>query len=192
MTWWELSITNVNPDGVVRWDEEYRLTIPDDRRRDINLARQVRSLKEGWEPFRFEYRPQDRLKGLDVGYDHKYYKPDFTNIFPLLWMFSARAVEVLRPLIEKDVEILPLICDTDEVYAVNIVSAPKAVNLRRSKRNRHGRLLFNELHVNRRKLRGYNMFRLYDYPFAIIVTDAVKEAIEAAELTGAACVKWLE
>jgi hypothetical protein len=24
------------------------------------------------------------------------------------------------------------------------------------------------------------------------VTDAVKEAIEAAELTGAACVKWLE
>jgi hypothetical protein len=75
---------------------------------------------------------------------------------------------------------------------VNIVSAPKAVNLRRSKESSLGGYYLYGLHVNRRKLRGYNMFRLYEWPFAIIVTDAVKEAIEAAELTGAACVKWLE
>jgi hypothetical protein len=192
MTWWKLSYAEYGKLHSDRFKEEYRLTIPDDQRREINLTRSVRSFKEGWEPFRFEYRPQDRLKGLDVGYGHRYYKPDFTNIFPLVWMFSARAVDVLRPLIEQDVEILPLICDTDEVYAVNIISAPKAVNVRRSQKNKHGSLVFSGLHINRRKLHGYNMFRLYEWPFTIIVTDAVKEAIEAAELTGAACVKWLE
>jgi hypothetical protein len=184
MTWWYMKTTNVNPDGEIRSPEPGRVAMPDDRRRDINLARQVRSLKEGWEPFRFEYKPQERLKGSEPD---SYYKPDFTNIFPLLWMFSARAVDVLRPLIENDVEILPLICDTDEVYAVNIVSAPKAVNLRRSKESSLGGYYLYGLHVNRRKLRGYNMFRLYEWPFAIIVTDAVKEAIEAAELTGLRC-----
>jgi hypothetical protein len=189
MVWWDLYVRNVNPDGVVRSPEPYRLTMSTERSREFAYMREVRSLKDSWEPLRFEFRPQDRLKGSEPD---SYYKPDIHNLVALVWLFSARAVEVLRPLIENDVEILPLICDTDEVYAVNIVSAPKAVNVRRSQKNKHGSLVFSGLHINRRKLHGYNMFRLYEWPFAIIVTDAVKEAIEAAELTGAACVKWLE
>jgi hypothetical protein len=189
MVWWDLYVRNVNPDGVVRSPEPYRVIMSDERSREFAYMREVRSLEDSWEPLRFEFRPQDRLKGSDPD---SYYKPDIHNLVALVWLFSARAVEVLRPLIEQDVEILPLICDTDEVYAVNIISAPKAVNVRRSQKNKHGSLVFSGLHINRRKLQGYNMFRLYEWPFAIIVTDAVKEAIEAAELSGAACVKWLE
>jgi hypothetical protein len=190
MVWWDLYVRNVNPDGVVRSPEPYRIGISKEYRRVHTYMREVQSIKDSWEPFTFEYRPQDRLKGSDPD---SYYKPDLGYLLPLVWRFSSRAVDVLRPLIEKDVEILPLICDTDELYAVNIVSAPKAVNVRRSQKNKHGRLVFSGLHVNRRKLHGYNVFRLYEVPFvATFVTDAVKEAIEAAELTGAACVKWLE
>jgi hypothetical protein len=190
MAWWYLSIADYGKQNRHRFSEEYRIGISDEYRRVHTYMREVRSIMDSWEPFSFEYRPQERLKGIDASH---YYKPDLGYLLPLVWRFSARAVDVLRPLIENDVEILPLICDTDELYAVNIVSAPKAVNVRRSQKNKHGSLVFSGLHINRRKLHGYNVFRLYEVPFvATFVTDAVKEAIEAAELSGAACVKWLE
>jgi hypothetical protein len=191
VAWWDLRSSNLGYRGGARWQEELRIDdiMTDKRIVEIGTMDAVRSVRDEWKPFRVSYRPQDRLGDFDGS---NYYKPDLTMLVGRIWMFSARAVEVLRPLVEDDVEILPLICETDEVYAVNVVSAPRAVNLRKSKKNRLGAYVLNGLHVNRRKLHGYNMFRLYEWPFAIIVTDAVKEAIEAAELSGAACVKWLE
>jgi hypothetical protein len=191
VAWWDLRSSNLGYRGGARWQEELRIDdiMTDKRIVEIGTMDAVRSVRDEWKPFRVSYRPQDRLGGIDGS---NYYKPDLTMLVGRIWMFSARAVEVLRPLVEDDVEILPLICETDEVYAVNVVSAPRAVNLRKSKKNRLGAYVLNGLHVNRRKLHGYNMFRLYEWPFAIIVTDAVKEAIEGAELTGATCVKWLE
>ena len=55
-------------------------------------------------------------------------KSDFPTFSTPLLVFSKRAIEVLKNLLEPNGEILPLICDEDELYAFNLTNIIDALD----------------------------------------------------------------
>jgi hypothetical protein len=107
--------------------------------------------------------------------------------FPLVQMFSARAVDVLREMLEPNGEFLPLICDDGEFYLYNLLTQFDALDAEHAEVEyfrSSGRLsdIFRyALHADR--LRGATVFRLSGTSIDFVTQPFVDRVCEAG-LTG--------
>lgn len=107
-------------------------------------------------------------------------------VFPV---FSYRALNCLKPLIEPNIEVLPLDCDEGKHFGINIITVLDAIDYEKSiyKTFRDGKRImsFKKYSFIPNAVDGVPLFKITDekvrYPF---VSDAFKETVEKNKLTG--------
>ena len=102
-------------------------------------------------------------------------------------VFSDRALEVLLPLIEGSVEVLPLDCEGDSLYLVNVIDVVDCLDENKSTAARisNGAIAFITHHVFHEQLvAGKHMFKLPMPRVPIYVSDDFRVAVETSGLTG--------
>lgn len=136
-----------------------------------------RSHLKQWKPI--QVKRMEPEKGLELSD-----APGF--IFPV---FSRRALNCLEPLINKNVEILPLDFDEKEYFGINIITVLDAIDYEKSiyKTYRDGKriMAFKKYDFLPDVIKGIPIFKILDektrYAF---VSDEFKQIVEKNELIG--------
>ncbi len=113
------------------------------------------------------------------------------NDFPCMGLsypvFSARAVEVLRDVLEQNGELLTLVTSVGSYFLYNCTIIADIIDFSRSKlsylnRNTLGEIYHLQVHEDR--LPGLAIFQMKSHPGVCFVTDAVARRIREAKLEG--------
>ena len=139
------------------------------RRFIIDLHNSKPNLSENWKEFKFSWT-KENLK-----------KSDFPFIDGLIPVISQRAHSVLQPLINKNVEFLPINVAGERFYIVNVLTVySKIVNLKDSY----------EYHYALYPTDKWDpIFKINEKITPLFVTADVKNAIEENHLTGCKFIK---
>lgn len=113
------------------------------------------------------------------------------SAFPFFPIFSKKAVDCLLPVIDCDVEILPLIFEGDvgQFFGINIIKVLDVVNYDKSDfvrfKNSNKILTFRKL-VLRKELICDDIFKIKDMPIGCqqFVSEEFKRIVEENNLTG--------
>lgn len=149
-----------------------------------------RPVPKPWEPLAVYYPSREDLAGGQEGVlwepgDVK--RGDFPCIGGAVPVFTERAVKTLRPLIGDSVEILPLVCDEDDLYIINVIDVVDCLDRERSKLKffSSGAVMRVEHYVFvEEALRGKHIFKIPERPVAVFVSDAFKFVVEGEGLEG--------
>lgn len=135
-----------------------------------------RSKKENWKPV--------RVKRL---YDRNYSNtPSLSSHVPV---FDKVAVNTMKSLISKSVEILPLLCEDGEFFAINVINVIDCIDYDNSSYEMydHGKriMCFNKYAFIEEKVKGKHIFKIIDEPRrSPFVSDEFKKLVEESNLTG--------
>lgn len=137
-----------------------------------------REQKEKWKPIKVKRMyPQKKLQLGDApGFD-----------FPV---FSRRAVDVLRPLIQDSIEKLELISQDGEYYGINVITVLDVIDYQKSKYKTFSdgkRIMAFEKYCFKENndIKRYNIFKIVDEPRrSAFVSDKFKQAVEQSGLLG--------
>jgi hypothetical protein len=102
-------------------------------------------------------------------------------------VFSERAVNELFPLIEQSVQILPLACDEDSLYIINVIDIVDCLDKTRSKLKRfsQGGVMRIEHHVFREEaICDKHFFKIPELSVPVYVSDTFKAVVEDKGLKG--------
>ena len=134
------------------------------------------SLKSGWK--KLKVRRMEPEKQLELGDAPGFVTP----------IFNEKALKILSPLIDDQVEYLPLDLDGIEYYAVNVLAVVDAVDYEKSKivKFSSGRIMcFEEYSFIRDKIQGINIFKIPDEREGdAFVSETFKNAVEDNQLRG--------
>lgn len=112
------------------------------------------------------------------------------NDFPCVGLspaFSARAVDILRDVLEPNGELLPLVTNVGEYFLYNCTTVADIIDRARSKvdyLNKHTILEIDHLQVREDRLAELSVFQMKSYNGRCCVTDAVARRIRDANLEG--------
>ena len=151
---------------------------------DFSAFYVTKPLASGWEP---PYREEDRTVGK-VG--------DFPSLIGGVPVFSLRAWEVLRPLIDNTVEALPLETDGGRYYMIHVLDHVEALDYSRAEVTRfsEGGVMYVDSYAFKPGLlRGKHMFKLPETARSdVYVSETFKSLVEKAGLEGLALVYLAE
>ncbi len=112
---------------------------------------------------------------------------DFPSLSGHDLIFSEKAWQILQPLIEKSVELLPLKCDSGHYSVIKVVDVVDCLDYSRAKLKRFsssGRVMKIESYAFKDECIGdRNIFQLPE-PKTILVSQAFKDCIEKNGLKG--------
>ena len=145
--------------------------------RALDAFAYCRSVAKDWEPLQLQ---ANSMKG------HYGDFPSLENHAPV---FSARAWEVLCPLIESSVEVLPVICSAGTYVLINVLDQVDCLDLGKTQ------LVINPVSGNvtavrghafqKERLEGKHIFKTAQTAgLEVLVSDKFKEAVEANDLKG--------
>jgi hypothetical protein len=143
-----------------------------------------------WKPLSVYYPSREDLVAGD---ERALWKPgdvrrgEFPCIGGTVPVFTERAVNALLPLIEDNVEVLPLACEEDKLYIINVIDVVDCLDKERSKLKRFssGGVMRVEHYVFiKEAIRGKHMFKIPELHVAVYVSDAFKSAVEENCLEG--------
>lgn len=140
--------------------------------------------KLSWEPVPLSevWTPQ-YARGAVRGY------VDYTRVSRVP-AFSERAVKVLRDSLEPNGELLPLKTDTGTYFVFNILTKSTALDVARSEARfvpdsaKETAFSVEYFAFDEDRLQDHSIFRIREYPAAVLVTDAFKQRVEQAVLNG--------
>lgn len=175
MTYWKFGPTNFHRGLVlVQRDEIIKL--------DAEL--EAKPMRASWQPLWVQWLPlpveNSDIQPTEIGnMPGLYYKP----------AWDKRAVEVLRPLVEGQVEILPLLSDDGEFFFINVINVLHCLDHERSTfyyARTDGRIVgVKDFVFQPSCLDGQHIFRLAEDNYAVVyVSDDFKHTVEANGLTG--------
>lgn len=125
---------------------------------------------------------------VSISWDRNKIQGDFPSIGGAPPVFNERALHFLQPLIQNDIEALPLICPTEKLYAINIIKVLDCLDKEKSqiKYLSSGRVMRIERYVFKEGcLADSNIFKI---PEQIknrhYVSDAFKSMVEMKNLKG--------
>lgn len=104
--------------------------------------------------------------------------------------FSERAVAALRDLLEPNGELLPLKTEVGNYYAFNILKKSTALNLDDSDATfapgsaKETAIKIKKFAFDEYAVEDHVIFRIREYPVAVLVTDTFKQRVESAALNG--------
>lgn len=130
-----------------------------------------------WEPLKvIRMEPEKKLELSNA--------PGF--IIPVL---DKKGLDVLLPLIEKEVEVLPLVCDEKDFYGINVTNVSDCIDYENSKYKLFSdgkRIMkFTKYSFIEDKVRGMNIFKIVDEPRRrAFVSDEFRNAVLKVGLTG--------
>ena len=112
---------------------------------------------------------------------------DTPGLLPSCPVFSRRAVDALRPLLEANAEILPVDCQDGEYYLINVTRVIDALDAKRTRFQDYpdgttGRILEHAFLLER--LSEATIFKLPIYASEVYVTERFTKAVRDAGLTG--------
>ncbi len=112
---------------------------------------------------------------------------DFPRLVAAILVFSPRAVNILRGMLEENGEILPLSCNEGEYYAFNVTTFVDALDESNSevKRFKDGGIMRVLRYVFfPDKLRGASIFKIPQFPRQVFVTDKFRKVVIDNKLLG--------
>jgi hypothetical protein len=143
---------------------------------DFSAFYVAKPLAPGWEP---PYREEDRTVGK---------AGDFPSLIGGVPVFSLRAWEVLRPLIDNTVEALPLETDGGSYYMIHVLDHIDALDYARAEVTRfsEGDVMWVDSYAFKPGLlKGKHMFKLPESARSLVyVSEAFKTLVEKAGLEG--------
>lgn len=158
-------------------DEYDNLATEKDMSLDEMQSFDGRSQKADWRPLKvIRMEPEKNLELSNA--------PGF--IFPV---FDKKALEILLPLIENEVEILPLEFDEREFYGINVTKVMDCIDYDNSKFKlfSDGKRIMRFIKYSfvEEKIKGMNIFKIIDEPRRrAFVSDEFRNAVLNTGLTG--------
>ncbi len=130
-------------------------------------------LQATWEPIRVlgRVRPYNDFPSMGLSYP----------------VFSQRAVDVLRDILEANGELLPLTSTVGSYFLYNCTTIADIIDLQRSKvdfLNKFTILEIDNMQVYEDRLNGLSIFQIKSYPGRCFVVDSVAHRIREAKLEG--------
>jgi hypothetical protein len=159
--------------------EGYRWLVLDDDRVQVDEVTDGRHLVGSYSTIRAQWL-SDRENGRRPLGDF----PPFSLPVPVM---SRRAVDALGDLLDRDVELLPLDAPEGSFFAANVTNVADALDVERSevKRFRSGRIMrVLRYELRREAIEPAAIFKLVEPRPDVYVTDAFRDAVEAAGLEG--------
>jgi len=116
-------------------------------------------------------------------------KGDFPSLLGVEVIFSKKALEVLGPLIQNSVQVIPLQCEEDRLYLIHVIDVVDCLDLERSTVDYilGGPLISHVVHYefkNLERLEGKGIFKIHGIRVATFVTDTFKALVETHNLRG--------
>ena len=102
-------------------------------------------------------------------------------------VFSQRAVDLLRDVLEPNGELLPLLTSVGSYFLYNCTTVADIIDFERSKLDylsKHTISIIDHLHVHEDRLACLSVFQMRKYPRKCFVTDLVARRIREAKLEG--------
>ena len=153
-----------------------------------------KSFPRPWEPLPVYYPDWEELMAGATEEEKALWTPPKGNLprgdFPYLAavpVFSDRAMNELLPLIEQSVQVLPLACEEDNLYIINVVDVVDCLDKVQSKLKRfsQGGVMRIEHHVFREEaIRDKHIFKIPELSVPVYVSDTFKAAVEDKGLEG--------
>ncbi|MFO1044432.1 MAG: hypothetical protein U0941_21885 [Planctomycetaceae bacterium] len=115
---------------------------------------------------------------------------DFPAASSQIPIFSRRAVEALKDLLQPSGELLPAVASCGEYFVYNILCKSDAFDTARSKATfmpssgKETALSIERYELDPAKFAGHAIFRLREDPWSVMVTDRFKERVEKTCLNG--------
>ncbi|TDA66428.1 MAG: hypothetical protein D9V45_05740 [Chloroflexi bacterium] len=115
-------------------------------------------------------------------------KADFPSLYGGQIVFSEKALNALLPLIQSDVQVIPLQCEEEQLFLIHLTKHVNGLDLEHSE----VRWLVENKAVSRvwhhvfyeEKLKDINIFRVPIYFPWVYVSEAFKAAVEEHDLKG--------
>jgi hypothetical protein len=117
-------------------------------------------------------------------------KGDFPSLYGTEVIFSQRALEVLEPLVQGSVQIIPLHCEEDQLYLIHITTVVDCLDRKRSEikwlSGHEGEIVFQ---IRRNVFHGEGLiekaiFKIPELFSSTFVSDRFKSIVEEHELQG--------
>lgn len=101
-------------------------------------------------------------------------------------VFRQRALDILHPLIADNIEALPLHCETEKLYAINVLAVADCLDHSRSQFERFpdGRIMMVDKYVFLEGCLDKHIFRIPELKVTIFVSDNFKMLVENSKLEG--------
>lgn len=158
---------------------------------DVNNFENLTPIKEkDWNILRFDgTRLLDAWTPVAVRVIEEREKSDTPGLSGGIPVFSPKAVEVLKDLMEDSVEILPLRCRRGEYYAINVLNVLNCIDYEKAKFKRFqssGRImLFNKYTFKPECVKSEHIFKIIDEPARRpFVSDEFRNRVLDNELIG--------
>lgn len=135
---------------------------------------------------RFSSQPNHSWESLPVEIDPAGKSGDFPSISGHQLVFSQRAWQVLKPIVEKSAEALPLICASGNYFVINVFDIVDCLDLSNAQVSRFsdGRLMRIKSYAFKEGCIGdRNIFKL-PQPSDVLVTQTFKDVVEKNDLEG--------
>ena len=115
-------------------------------------------------------------------------KGDFPNLYSAHIVLSEKALDALLPLIQSDVQVIPLFCEKEQLFLIHLTKHVDGLDLERSdiQWSIENKLISTVNHYvfYEEKLKEANIFKLPIHFTWTFVSDAFKEAVEEHDLKG--------
>ncbi|EDL58364.1 hypothetical protein [Gimesia maris] len=113
---------------------------------------------------------------------------DYPGIDMYFPAFSSRACGYLKDFLLPNGELLPLATDVGEYYFYNITTISDALNTQKSDCE-YAPMTIDFFEFHKQKLLGLSIFRIYQWPMGVIVTDSFVDRVLSSGLSGFRFVK---
>ena len=175
-------------------DQYYNLTLIDYERDGWFLHENLRidAPPEPYPELAVRYETESKeLSSLQRGLARqgKLNKGDFPSFFAIGVIFSERALQVLSPVIQNSVQVIPLQCEEGRLYLIHVTDVVDCLDLERSVVDYilGGNLISHVEHYEFKDLElleGKGIFTIQGLRASTFVTDAFKDLIEEHDLRG--------
>ena len=104
-------------------------------------------------------------------------------------VFDKKALDILLPMVENEIEVLPLLCEEREFFAINVIKVLDCVDYDKSKYRtfRDGKriMAFEKYTFKLDDIKGSNIFKIIDEPRRKpFVSDEFRDKVLETGLTG--------
>lgn len=155
----------------------------DDLQDDITPGYGVTELNEKWSQEKLHRKWQSPgVVGRVVPFN------DYPGIDLYFPAFSRRACDSLKEFLLPNGELLPLTTDVGEYYFYNITTISDALNTQKSDCE-YAPIAIDFFEFDKQKLSGLSIFRIFQWPMGVIVTDSFVDQVLSSGLNGFRFVK---
>ena len=158
--------------------DAFRHLVTDDGNFDVLDSFQRESLANEWFPLLVELRGQGNLP-----------IPDILQLDYRIPVLTHKALQVLKPHVPKDIELLKLRCPDQQLSAFNLIRSCDCLDARRSdiRRNRFGNIVEVRTGVfDYAKIASRGMFTIPMHG-GVFITEQFYNCVVQSELTGLLC-----